>query len=247
MLGKVTSIDALMRTVRAQEPQTPYYTLYHGFQVTKKLTSDWALRNSTQSNLDEALKTLKNWLVDNSQHGGQFTLYTKTAIDKQDTSGFTTFIELMPQGYQQQGAAIAGVQPFTPSVSHEDIEARISGAISKARLEWDKDLHIRGLQARIEELENEEPEGVNIGEVAVGLAETLINKIPEATIGKIFENLFSKAEGATVDKLADMGNKYMNFKIQQEAMKQAAQARKQPSSNQSTDNDDDENDEIEYV
>lgn len=244
MLGKFTSIDAVERWMRSHDPEHPYFTIYHGFQTVQKKPSDIAYRNEKESNLEESIKRLKTYLIDHSAHGGQYTIFAKTTGEKQDTTGKTEYVELLPQGaYPQpyQSAAIAGVNS-TPSVSTADIEAKISGAINAARMNWEKDLAIQGLQARIQELENEEPEGFDWTGAAVGLAETLISKIPEASIGKIFENLFAKAEGETVDKLANMGNMYMSMKMQQQQAAQQAAQRK----NNASQSEDDEN-EIEYV
>lgn len=237
MLGKVTSIKKAIETIRLQQPETPYYTVYHGFQVTAKKTSDWCLRNSTQANMDDAMTTLDKWLTNNTENGGQFTIYSKEKVNVQDTSGFTMYLEIPPMGYQNNSPAVHGLSNYTPSVSNEDIEFKISGAISRARMEWEKDLHIKGLQARIEELENEEPEGVNITEVAIGFLETIVNKIPNDAIGRIFENFMGKATGDTVDKMTDVAGKYMTMKMQADAMKAAQTASKQQNFNQSDDDD----------
>lgn len=243
MLGKFTSIEAVERWMREHDPAHPYFTIYHGFQTVAKKPSDVAYRNEKEGNIDAAIKYMKQYFVDHSANGGQWTIFAQSNNQKSDTTGKTEYVELLPYGASlSNGHAIAGLQTFTPSVSTEDIESKISGAINRARQEWEKDLHIKGLQARIEELENDEPEGVNITEVAIGFLETIVNKIPNDAIGRIFENFMGKATGETVDKMTHVADKYMTMKMQAEAMK-AAQASKQQPVKQS---DDDENDEVEY-
>jgi hypothetical protein len=248
MLGKLTSIDAVERWMKRHDPEHPFCTVYHGFQTVTKKPSDIAYRNEKEANLEQSIKNLKQFLIDHSTHGGQFTIFAKTTGEKQDTTGKTEYVELLPQGMfpYSQHAALAGTgyPPSVPQVFESDIQSKISGAVNAALTGYKKDLAIQGLQARIQELENEEPDGFDWSGAVVGLGELLITKIPEASIGKIFENLFSKAEGETVDKLANMGNMYMQMQMQKQAAAQAAAAqRKQQPSNESYD---DEN-EIEYV
>jgi hypothetical protein len=248
MLGKLTSIESVDAWMRLHDPEHPYFTVYHGFQTVAKKPSDIAYRNDKEGSFETALKNLKSWLQMHSANGGQFTIFAKSNNNNADTTGKVEYVELLPLGSYspQYPSAIAG---FYPSVPVQDTDAKITGALKIARIDWEKDLAIKGLQARIQELENEEPEGFDVAAVAVGLAETLINKIPSDTIGRIFENLFSKAEGDTVDKMANIGSMYMQMKMQEKAAeeqkRQAAAANRSRSNHPPKDDDDDDN--IEFL
>lgn len=246
MIGKLTNLDAVERWMRAQTPPMPYVSIYHGFQVDQKKPSANCYNNSVEQDLNTVIRNVKTFLLDHSEHGGQFTIFIKpirstdnSADNKQDTSGGKTeFLELMPQGYYPSargGAAVAGVNN-SPAYSEVDIENKISGGIARAKQEWVKDLTIQKLEARIGELENEEPEGFDWAGALVGLGEMLVSKIPGESIGKILESMVSKATPETVDKVATATNTYMSMKMQEQQMRAAAQAAK--TANQSSEEDD---------
>lgn len=246
MIGKLTNLDAVERWMKSQKPEMPYVSIYHGFQTEQKKPSANCYNNSVEQNLETVIRNVKTFLLDHSEHGGQFTLFikpirsTEGVDNKQDTSGGKTeFLELMPQGYypSRGGAAVAGVDS-SPAYSEVDIENKISGAIGKARNEWIKDLTIQKLEARIGELENEEPEGFDWAGALVGLGEMLISKIPGESIGKILETMISKATPETVDKVATAANTYTTMKMNEQQMKAAAMAAHHNKANRSSVEDD---------
>lgn len=254
MIGKLTNLEAVERWMRAQTPPLPYVSIYHGFQVDQKKPSSNCYNNSVEQDLNTVIRNVKTFLLDHSEHGGQFTIFIKpirstenSADNKQDTSGGKTeFLELMPQGYYpaRGGAAIAGTNN-TPAYSDVDIENKISGAIGRAKQEWVKDLTIQKLEQRIGELENEEPEGFDWVGALVGLGEMLVSKIPPESIGRVLEGMVKMATPETMDKVASATNTYMAMKMQEQQMKAAAMAANKK--NNPSSDDDDDNTEYENV
>ena len=247
MIGKLTNLEAVERWMRSQTPPMPYVSIYHGFQVDQKKPSANCYNNSVEQDLNTVIRNVKTFLLDHSEHGGQFTIFIKpirstenSADNKQDTSGGKTeFLELMPQGYypsSRRGAAVAGVDN-SPAYSEVDIENKISGAIGRAKQEWVKDLTIQKLEQRIGELENEEPEGFDWAGALVGLGEMIVSKIPGDSIGRILEGMVKTATPETMDKVANATNTYMAMKMQEQQMRAAAMAANKKT-NQSSDEDD---------
>ena len=240
--------------MKSQKPEMPYVSIYHGFQVDQKKPSANCYNNSMEANLETVIRNVKTFLLDHSEHGGQFTIFIKPirsseGVDnKQDTSGGKTeFLELMPQGYYPSargGSAVAGINN-SPVYSATDIENKMSAAIGRAKQEWVKDLTIQKLEQRIGELENEEPEGFDWAGALVGLGEMIVSKIPGDSIGRILEGMVKTASPETMDKVANATNTYMAMKMQEQQMRAAAMAANKKT-NQSSD-EDDENAEYENV
>jgi hypothetical protein len=221
MLAKLNSIAKVESWLRSLNPDCPFITIYHGFQTVKKSPSDVCYRNTTTTDLESSIEAAKNHLKQHQDSGGQFTVLARANAGS-DTTGFTQYVELLPNGYGYNYPVpygSGGVHGLTPQYSNEDIESKIGSAIGKARLEWEKDMAIAGLKAEIEELKNAEPEGYDWAGTLTGLAEIIAHKIPAESIGKIFESFAARATPETLDKVANVGTMY----YQAQAAKAAAQ------------------------